>query len=359
MSGLRDAFADLAAVPRLTQTRLRNLLERFGTPEAVLAAKGRELLEVEGIDDELAAAIAGYERTPRLAGLVRAARDAGVWTVEWREAGYPAALLEVRGMPPVLFGRGDVAEGDRLAVAVVGTRRPSAYGQQVATRLARELAEHGVTVTSGMARGVDTCAHKAALDAGGRTIAVLGCGIDVVYPPENRKLADRIAGQGAVLSEFGLGTEPIATNFPRRNRIVSALSRGVVAVEAGERSGVLNTVAWAADQGRDVYAVPGRITDPASVGTNRLLREGARPVLGAEDILRDLGLALHFEERQQPPLEDEEQAVVSVLSGDPRHVDELCQGLTLPMARLLGVLAQLEIKGVVRQLPGKFFVRCG
>jgi DNA processing protein len=357
MLGFRSAYADLCSIPRMTQTRLRRLLERFGTPETVLAARRSDLSGVDGIDEDLISAIGGFRRDPELDGRIVAVKDAGVWTVDWREAGYPAALREVRGAPPVLFGRGEVTEDDRLAVAVVGTRRPTPYGQQVATRLARDLAMHGVTVTSGLARGVDTCAHRAALDAGGRTIAVLGSGIDVCYPPENRRLMDEIANHGAVLTEFGLGTEPLATNFPRRNRIVSALSRGVVAVEAGSRSGVLNTVAWAADQGRDVYAVPGRITDDASAGTNRLLCEGARPVLGAEDVLRDLGVALHLEERRKLPLEGEERAVMNLLSGDPLHVDELRQGSELSMARLLGVLMQLEVKGVIRQLPGKFFVR--
>ncbi|MFO7638511.1 MAG: DNA-processing protein DprA [bacterium] len=357
MAGLNEALADLASIPRLTHARLRNLLERFGQPEAILAVRQRDLLEVEGIDDVLAGSIAGYRRDSELDRRIAAARDAGVWTVDWREPGYPTAMREVKGMPPVLFGRGEVRADDRLAIAVVGTRRPTHYGQQVAARISRELALHGVTVTSGLARGVDTCAHRAALESGGRTIAVLGSGIDVTYPPENRRLADEVAAGGAVLTEFGLGTEPIATNFPRRNRIVSALSRGVVAVEAGERSGVLNTVAWAADQGRDVYAVPGRITDPSSAGTNRLLREGARPVLGAEDILQDLGVALHLEERQKLPLEEEEKAVIAILSGDPLHVDEICQATELAMARLLGVLMQLEVKGAVRQLPGKFFVR--
>ncbi|HDR00039.1 MAG TPA: DNA-protecting protein DprA [candidate division WOR-3 bacterium] len=358
MPALNKLHADLAAIPRLTATRLRNLLERFKTAEAVLGARAQDLAEVEGVDVELAGAIAGYRRTPELGARIDRAREAGVWSADWRDAAYPAALRELRGMPTLLFGRGELCDDDRLAVAVVGTRRPSAYGQQVAERLARDFVGHGVTVVSGLARGIDTCAHRAAIAGGGRTIAVLGSGVDVPYPPENERLLGEVADHGAVLSEFGLGAEPMSTNFPRRNRIVSALSRAVIAVEAGERSGVLNTVAWAADQGRDVYAVPGRITDQSSAGINRLLREGARPVLGAEDVLCDLGVALHFEERQKLPLEEEEKNVIALLSGDPQHVDEIAQMTELAMARLLGVLMQLEVKGAVRQLPGKFFIRC-
>jgi DNA processing protein len=259
----------------------------------------------------------------------------------------------------VLFTRGKLEPGDKPGVAVVGTRRPSHYGQQVAERLARELAENGVTVVSGLARGIDTCAHKAALAAGGRTIAVLGCGIDVYYPPENRKLCDAIAERGAVLSEFNLGTEPLAMNFPKRNRVVSGLSSAVVAVEAGEKSGVLNTCAWALDQGRPVYAVPGRISDQTSIGTNRLLREGAKPLTSAADLLRDLGLIFSTAPAPAIPVSDSEQPVLDFLSSEPQHADEICQGLGLPMSKLLGVLAQMELKGLIRQLPGKYFVRAG
>jgi len=212
-------------------------------------------------------------------------------------------------------------------------------------------------VVSGLARGIDTYAHRGALTAGGRTIAVLGCGVDVYYPPENRKLQDEIAGHGAVVSEFPLGAEPLAMNFPKRNRVVSGLSRAVVAVEAGEKSGVLNTVAWALDQGRDVYAVPGNVTAQQSVGTNRLLREGAKPVLCAEDVLSELGLKVKREERARVEVAEDERPVLDFLSSEPVHVDDICEGVGVPMAGLLSVLFQLEMKGLVRQLPGKLFVR--
>ena len=354
---LREAFVDLYAVPRMTEVRLKNLLDRFGSPEAVLNADESAAREVEGVDKELAAAMKGYARSAQTARRLKEAQAVGIRTTSYADADYPAALKELRHSPPVLFARGEVKTEDRLAVALVGTRRPSQYGREAAQKLARRLAEHGVTVVSGLARGVDTCAHQGALAAGGRTIAVLGSGLDVCYPPENRRLLEEIAERGAVLSEFTLGTGPLAMNFPKRNRVVSGLSRAVLAVEAGEKSGVLNTVAWAIDQGREVYAIPGRIFDRTSIGTNRLLRTGARPITCVEDILLELGLALRPDRSSVVPVADDEKPVLDALTGDPVHVDEICQGLGLPMSVLLGILMQLELKGLVRQLPGKLFVR--
>lgn len=354
-----EAYIDLYAVPRMNQTRLKHLLAHFGAPEAVLAAGYPALCQCPGVDEELARAVAGYRRDSATAARIGRARELGTATLGFLDADYPANLKQLAHMPPVLFVRGTLTEADRLAVAVVGTRRATHYGRRVAEQFAAALARAGVTVVSGLARGVDTVAHQAALAAGGRTIAVLGCGIDVCYPPENRRLFEEITGQGAVLSEFPPGTEPLAMNFPKRNRVVSGLARAVVAVEAGERSGVLNTAAWAADQGRDVYVVPGPVTSPASLGTNRLLLTGARPAIGPEDILRDLGVALELEQRAAVDISAEEAVVLAALSAEPQHVDELCEALGLPMAALLAVLMQLELKGAVRQLPGKFFVRAG
>jgi len=354
---LTEAFVDLYSVPKLTEARLKRLLERFRTPDAVLKALPEELTAVEGIAPELAQAVTTYRRDKATDRRIQAAGEQRAFTLSWLDDAYPAPLKELSHSPPVLFVRGTLDPKDKLGVAVVGTRRPSHYGQQVAERLARELAESGVTVVSGLARGIDTCAHKAALAAGGRTIAVLGSGIDVCYPPENRKLFDSIPEHGAVLSEFNLGTEPLAMNFPKRNRVVSGLSLVVVAVEAGEKSGVLNTCAWALDQGRPVYAVPGRVSDPTSIGTNRLLREGAKPLTSAADLLRDLGLVQRPAPAPEIKVSDDEKPVLDFLSSEPQHADEICQGLGLPMSKLLGVLAQMELRGLVRQLPGKYFVR--
>jgi DNA processing protein len=305
----------------------------------------------------MAAAISSYRRSEETGRRLKAAQALGVRTTCYTEETFPENLRQLAHMPPVLFVRGEIRPEDRIAAAVVGTRLPSHYGRQVAERLGRDLATNRVTVVSGLARGVDTFAHKGALEAGGRTIAVLGCGIDVYYPPENRRLYDAISSQGAVVSEFSLGVEPLAMNFPKRNRVVSGLSRTVVAVEASEKSGVLNTVAWAVDQGRSVFAVPGNITSEQSKGINRLLREGAKPVLSVDDILTELGVLRRAEERAKVEVASEEEPVLEFLGAQPVHVDEICEGLGIPMANLLSLLLQLEIKGLARQLPGKFFVK--
>ncbi len=355
--GLREAYVDLYAIPRMSEARLRNLLARFSEPERVFAASESELREVEGIDEELARAVRSYRRSAELNRRIEEAKAAGVWTLASNEPDFPAGLAELRHCPPVLFGQGELVPDDWPAVAVVGTRRPSAYGRQVAEKLARQLAENGVTVVSGLARGIDTCAHRGALQGGGRTVAVLGSGIDICYPPENLRLLQEIASRGAVLSEFNLGVGPVPMNFPRRNRIVSGLAGVVVAVEAGERSGVLNTVVWAKSQGREVFAVPGRITDQTSTGCNRLLQQGARLLADVTDILECLGVARRSAEGCGAVLDAEQRRVLDFLSGDPAHVDEICAGLKVPVATLLGTLMQLEMQGLVRQLPGKLFVR--
>ncbi len=354
---MNELFVDLYAVPRMNETRLKNLLARFGSPERVFDAEPNQLAEVKGVDEELAAAVRSYQRSEETGRRLAAAQALGMRTVCYSDADFPGNLKQLAHMPPVLFVRGEIRPEDSTAAAVVGTRLPSHYGRQVAEKLGRELAQHGVTVVSGLARGVDTFAHKGALEGGGRTLAVLGCGIDVHYPPENRRLYDAISAQGAVISEFSLGVEPLAMNFPKRNRVVSGLSQVVVAVEAGEKSGVLNTVAWATDQGRAVFAVPGNITSQQSLGINRLLSEGAKPVLSVDDILRELGVAKRAQALAKVEVAVEEKPVMEFLTAEPAHVDEICEGLGIPMAGLLSVLMQLEIKGLVRQLPGKYFVR--
>jgi DNA processing protein len=354
---MNEGFVDLYAVPRMNETRLKNLLARFRDPERVMDAAMSDLLEVKGVDKDLATAIRSYRRSDETEHRLKAAQALGVRTIGYTDEDYPENLKRLAHMPPVLFVRGEIRPEDTTAAAVVGTRMPSHYGLQVAEKLGRELAQHGVTVVSGLARGVDTFAHKGALGGGGRTIGVLGCGIDVYYPPENRKLYDAVSAQGAVVSEFSLGVDPSAFNFPKRNRVVSGLSRAVVAVEAGEKSGVLNTVAWATDQGRTVFAVPGNITSQQSLGINRLLKSGARPMLSVDDVLNELGVAKRAEERSKVEVAAEEKPVMEFLTAEPAHVDEICEGLGIPMAGLLSVLMQLEIKGLVRQLPGKYFVK--
>jgi DNA processing protein len=244
-------------------------------------------------------------------------------------------------------------------VAVVGTRRASTYGREVTRRLVSVLAQSGVTIVSGLARGIDAVAHQTALEAGGRTIAVLGCGIDLVYPPEHRELARRIAAQGALVSEYPLGTQPEPGNFPPRNRIISGLSLGVVITEAGRDSGALITADYAAEQGRDVFAVPGSILSAGCAGTNRLIQDGAKPVLDAADILQELNLTMVAEQkeaRQALPTTETEALILAHLSAEPVHVDDLTRAVGLPVAQVTSTLALMELKGMVRQVGGMKYV---
>lgn len=250
-------------------------------------------------------------------------------------------------------------EEDSWAVAVVGTRRASTYGREVTRRLAGSLARNGITVVSGMARGIDGVAHRAALEAGGRTIAVYGCGIDQVYPPEHRELASQIAAQGALVSDYPPGTAPEARNFPPRNRIISGLSLGVLVTNAGKSSGALITADFAAEQGRDVFAVPGSILTQGSLGPNRLIQDGAKLVTRAEDVLEELNLTMVAEQaeaRQRLPEDETEAALLRHLSEDPTHVDELQQESDLPIAEVTSTLALMELKGMVRQVGGMKYV---
>lgn len=286
---------------------------------------------------------------------------AHVKVLTWRDAAYPALLREIDASPPVLYLHGELSESDQFALAVVGTRNADSYGQQVAERLVTELARGQVTVVSGLALGVDTIAHNAALEAGGRTIAVLACGLDIVYPARNAKLARRIAeaGQGALISEYPLGVQPEGGNFPARNRIISGLSQGVLVVEAGEKSGALITAEFASKQGREVFAVPGNIFSSRSVGTNRLIRDGAHAVLEVKDILEALNLFMlpqHIEVQHALPENAEERALLTLLNHEPMHINELILSSDLPAPTVTATLTMLELKGLVKAVGGTQFV---
>lgn len=354
MTSTEERFIDLLSIPRLTEARLKNLLERFGSPDAIFEADLHELMEVEGIQEPLARAIQGYRPDAGSRRRIELARELGVKVISYKDPDYPERLRKLPQMPPVLFIRGEIDRSDELALAIIGTRRATSYGRIIAERFAQELAEQGITVVSGLARGIDTCAHRGALKGKGRTIAVLGCGIDRYYPPENRPLQDEIAQHGAVISEFPISTQPLAQNFPKRNRIISGLALGVLAIEARDSSGVFNTVGWALDQGREVYAVPGAILSQASSGTNRLIKDGAKPVTGVADILSDLKLG-STARGPTVTLAPEDARIAGLLTARPLHVDELSEALGMPIAQLLPQLLDLELKGVVRQLPGKLY----
>ncbi len=280
----------------------------------------------------------------------------GVNLIAWDAPDYPRYLQEIPHPPPLLYQQGEIQERDRWAVAVVGTRRLTTYGRQAARELVTGLVRNGVTIVSGLARGIDAVAHQTALDMGGRTIAVLGSGLDTIYPAENRKLAQQMAdGQGAVISEYGLGVKPEAKNFPPRNRVISGLSMGVIVIEAGERSGALITSKFALEQDRDVFAVPGNINSPASLGTNRLIQQGAKLVLCAEDVLEELNMTMVVEKTAVQlalPESAEEAAIMSHLTGQPIHVDELSRETGLESSVLSSTLTLMELKGIVQQVGG-------
>jgi len=339
--------------------RLRALLDAFGTIEAAWHAPADALHEV-GLDRRsLASLVQARDELDPAAELARV-ETAGVDVLTWEDPRYPEHLRTIYDPPPVLYVRGELRPEDDWAVAMVGTRRASAYGREAARTLAGDLARAGVTIISGLARGIDGQVHRAALEVGGRTIAVLGSGIDIIYPWENSKLAEEIVGHGALVSEYGLGIPPEASNFPPRNRIISGLSRGVVVVEAGERSGALITADFAADQGRDVFAVPGSIFQRGSQGTNRLIRDGAQPVLCANDVLEALNMtavAEHVEAQLLLPTDATEALLLELLAEEPIYVDEVGRAAGLPIATVSSTLALMELKGLVRQVGGMQYIR--
>ena len=284
----------------------------------------------------------------------------GVTVITLDDADYPRMLALIPAPPPVLFVKGEVIPDDTVAVAIVGTRRLTSYGREVAGRLAGELAEAGVTIVSGLARGIDAVAHQAALRAGGRTIAVMGSGPNVIYPPEHRQLAGQIVEHGALVTDYPPDRKPDATYFPARNRIISGLSLGVIVVEAPSRSGALITTDFAADQGREVFVVPGSVLSGASAGCHRLLREGARPITCADDVLEDLHLGRRKEQaavQQALPMDEGERKLLALLTAEPQHVDEVAAAARLPIAEASALLLTMELKGLVRNLGAQHYAR--
>jgi DNA processing protein len=337
--------------------RLRRLINHFeGLSEAWRASAG-DLLSA-GLEPKL------VERTltlrPKLDLDKEMARleKLGVTVLIQGGPGYPMRLAQAEGSPTLLYCKGALLEQDELALAVVGTRRATSYGREVTNQICRELAAQGFTIVSGLAKGIDTVAHQAALEAGGRTVAILGCGVDVVYPSENRTLMAQIMEHGALLSEYPPGTQPDASNFPPRNRIISGMSNGVLVVEAGLKSGALITVSFANEQGRDVYAVPGSIFSKMSEGPNQLIRDGARVVTCAGDILDDLQVRPLIDAVEVKELRGDnevERALLRLLnsgSGEALHIDELGRESGLPIATVSSTLTMMELKGTVKHLGG-------
>ncbi len=351
-------WLSIAAAPGVGQSRLLALLKRFGDPSRVLEASPPDLQEGAGLDTRTATALRESVRPDVGRAQCKILEGIGANLLIHGQTGYPELLYHIYSPPPLLFVMGEWLPQDTRAVAVVGARRASSYGRRVARTLGRELAQRGLTVVSGMARGVDSESHRGALDAGGRTVAVLGSGLDVPYPPENASLMVEIACHGAVLTEFPPGTEPLAGNFPQRNRLISGLSHGVVVVEAAERSGAMITAGYALDQGKDVFAVPGSIESRTSAGTNLLIKRGAKLVQVVEDILEELPPSIAVGLEPSPPsLTKPEEAIWQGLEQGPLHIDALARALGTDTSKLLATLLGMELRGVVRQQPGKIFSR--
>jgi len=356
----------LGSVKGVGNVFIKRLLSRFHSPAEVFGATESDLSQVEGARPQAVAAILGFEGWDDVRREFERATKAGVDIIGFDDPAYPANLREIHDPPPVLYVKGTLIAEDKLAVAMVGSRQATPVGRQVTRRSARELASRGITVVSGGARGIDTEAHRGALSANGRTICVLGCGIDVCYPPENDEIFGLVAASGAVISEFPMGTQPEPNNFPRRNRIISGISLGVIVVEAAGDSGSLITASYALEQGREVYAVPGSVSSPTSRGTNSLIKRGAKLVEGPQDVLEDLfpslkGYLREFGSHDKAPpalnLEDDEKALYDCISAEPVHIDALVSRSGIPASRTLAILLGMELKGAVKQVAGMRFVR--
>ena len=358
----REACIALNMIPQMGPVRMRRLMEAFGSAEQILLARPGQLTQVAGIGEELARNISQWEDHADPAAEERKARDLGARVITAEDSEYPASLREIHDPPIVLYVLGQITERDRNAVAVVGSRKASHYATECAKKLSFQMAYAGLTVVSGLARGIDTAAHQGAIAAKGRTIAVIGAGLAHLYPPENAELAERIAGNGAVVSEFPVDTKPDRQTFPIRTRIVTGMSFGVLVVEAGANSGALISANMAAEQGRTLYAVPGRIDQPTCLGSNRLIQQGAKLVTAAEDILDDLPLVFR-DKPELPPsvsavdLTPEQQKILAAIGADETPLESVIATSGLTAAAVSSTLLGLEIRRLVKQLPGKRYVK--
>ena len=367
----RKAWLTLKLIKDLGNRSVLRLIAHFGSPGNVLRASLKELSSVQGLSERAAAALRKREMTRSPGAEWEALRKEGIRMICLHDENYPANLAAIPDAPAVLFVRGELMERDLVSVAVVGSRAASPMGMVFTERLCTDLARSGVTIVSGLAMGIDSAAHRGALKGGGRTLAVLGCGLDVEYPRSNSDLRKQIAGSGALMCEFPLGTPPVPGHFPLRNRIISGLSLGVVVVEAAHQSGSLITARLALEQGRGGFAVPGVAQNFRSVGPHRLLKQGAKLVERAEDVLEEIRPLIRpswgappMEKGETSPLTvaasdltRDEASLMRILDCNPQHIDEICRSIHWPMSQVMVTLLSLELKSVVRQLPGKYFAR--
>jgi len=372
-----EKWLKLAGAEGVGPVTFGRLLNYFGSAESVLGASAYELAKVEGIGLQTAEKIATSRDKTDAEAELTLAEKLGVWIIHLQDERYPAQLKLIYDPPPVLYVKGTLVESDNLSVAIVGSRRCSLYGSEQASRFAHILAVAGFTICSGLARGIDTAAHQGAIAAGGRTIAVEGCGLANVFPPENKKLFDSIAESGACVSELPLRYEPLAENFPSRNRIIAGLSLGTIVIEASSNSGALHTAKSALEYNREVMAVPGKIDSPLSRGTNQLIKQGAKLIDCVDDIMESLGyigdkIRGHVNQqadllaaKAEMPLFDitqlnlspGEKSVYECLHSEPVHIEQIIEDSQLPAGSVNASIVSLRLKGLVKQLPGSMFVR--
>ena len=362
-----EACIALNMLPTIGPVRLRRLLEVFETPERVLAARRDDLRKVEGVGNEVADQISHWESLVDLTAELKRIAEFGATVITQQSPEYPKNLREIHAPPIVLYVWGEIQPRDHHGIGIIGARRTTHYGSECAKKLSYQIAYAGLTVISGLARGIDTAAHQGAIAAKGRTIAVIGSGLRHLYPPENQALAEKIRnGNGAVVSEFSMEIEPDRQTFPMRNRIISGWSHGILVVEAGLNSGALITATQAIEQGRSVYAVPGHINAPSAMGSNRLIQQGAKLVMSASDILDDLQILLpetkpspEAAARPLPTLTEDERRVFDAIESSETAIDQIAAKCDLPSSTVSSTLLRLELKHLVKQLPGKYFVKLG
>jgi len=354
----------LSLTPGVGSVLFKRLLDQFKTPESVFKAPLKELTRVEGVGGKVAEEIRKGPSEKKVERELHLVKEVGGTILTFEDVLYPSRLKEIYDPPPLLYMRGGLKEDDDLALSIVGSRKISPYGRWITEKMSQEIVRHGITIVSGMARGIDSVAHGGAISGGGRTVAVLGCGIDVIYPPENRSLFGQIIDHGAVLSEFPMGSRPEGIHFPRRNRIISGLSMGVVVVQASAESGSLITADYALEQGRDVFAIPGNVGAEGSRGTNRLIREGAKLVESSDDILEEI--LPQWQRRKESSLKatspeqglpEEEKIVYQLLSDSPLHIDAIIRECPFDPGKVSSLLLNLELKGLISQWPGKCFTK--
>ncbi|MDQ1317184.1 MAG: DNA-protecting protein DprA [Candidatus Poribacteria bacterium] len=357
----------LNMIPSVGSSTFRRLVKFFGSPSAVLAASLRELSMVRGVTPSVCQNIIDHRDNIQVDRELDLINQHNCKLITITDENYPSSLKAIYDPPPILYVKGNLLPADSYAISVVGTRNATTYGIKVAEQLSSQLASKGITIVSGMAYGIDTFAHKGALNAKGRTIAVMGCGLDIIYPAENSSLFEKIVSSGAVISELPMGTKPHRGMFPRRNRIISGMSLGTLVVEASKRSGAMITVDCALEQGREVFAVPGQIFSDTSKGTNELIKQGAKLVDSVEDILNELpSYTFQSSENESLKNEDaliesqlsqEESAIWKVINSSPIHIDDISKRSALPIYKVSSTLVMLELKGLIQQLAGKMFVR--